>query len=74
MQFEIWTKALAELPVDCIAVGVHDDGELAAEAKALDLRGRGKLTGSSSTMSWGLSANARATPMRWRWPPLNAWG
>jgi leucyl aminopeptidase len=44
MQFEIWTKALAELPVDCIAVGVHDDGELAAEAKALDLRGRGKLT------------------------------
>ena len=44
MQFEIWTKALADLTVDCIAVGVHDDGELAAEAKALDLRGREKLS------------------------------
>jgi len=44
MQFEIWTKGLAELTVDCVAVGVHDDGELAAEARALDLRGREKLT------------------------------
>jgi hypothetical protein len=26
MQFEIWTKSLADLPIDCIAVGVHDDG------------------------------------------------
>ncbi len=43
MQFEIWTKSLADLPVDCIAVGVHDDGELTAEAKALDVRGREKL-------------------------------
>ena len=43
MQFETWTKSLAELAVDCVAVGVHDDGELAAEAKALDLRGREKL-------------------------------
>jgi leucyl aminopeptidase len=43
MQFEIWTKSLADLPVDCIAVGVHDDGELATEAKALDVRGREKL-------------------------------
>ena len=33
MQFETWTKALAELPVDCLAVGVHDDGELTAEAQ-----------------------------------------
>ena len=38
MQFEIWTKALAELPVDCLAVAVHDDGELSSEARALDLR------------------------------------
>ena len=43
MQFETWTKGLTELPVDCVAVGVHDDGELTAEAKALDLRGREKL-------------------------------
>ena len=44
MQFEIWTKALAELPVDCLAVGVHDDGELTSEAKSLDLRCREKLS------------------------------
>jgi leucyl aminopeptidase len=44
MQFETWTKALAELPVDCVAVGVHDDGELTPEAKALDLRCREKLS------------------------------
>ncbi len=43
MQFEIWTKSLADLPIDCIAVGVHDDGELSPEAKALDVRGREKL-------------------------------
>jgi len=44
MQFETWTKALAELPVDCVAVGVHDDGELTPEAKTLDLRCREKLS------------------------------
>ena len=43
MQFETWTKPLAELAVDCVAVGVFDDGELAAEARALDVRGREKL-------------------------------
>ena len=44
MQFEIWTKALAELTVDCVAVAVHEDGELSAEARALDLRCREKLS------------------------------
>jgi leucyl aminopeptidase len=44
MQFETWTKALAELPVDCVAVGVQDDGELTPEAKTLDLRCREKLS------------------------------
>jgi leucyl aminopeptidase len=44
MQFETWTKALAELPVDCVAVGVQEDGELTPEAKALDLRCREKLS------------------------------
>jgi leucyl aminopeptidase len=43
MQFETWTKGLAELTVDCVAVGVYDDGELAAEGKALDLRSGEKL-------------------------------
>ena len=44
MQFDTWTKALAELPVDCVAVGVHEEGELTAEARTLDLRCREKLS------------------------------
>jgi len=44
MQFETWTKALAELPIDCLAVGVQDDGELTAEAKTLDSRCGEKLS------------------------------
>ena len=32
------------------------------------------LIGSSATIRSGLTASARATPMRWRWPPLNSWG
>ena len=31
-------------------------------------------TGSSQTISFGRSASARATPMRWRWPPENSAG
>jgi leucyl aminopeptidase len=44
MQFDIWTKSLPELSIDCVAVGVHEDGELTAEAKVLDLRCREKLS------------------------------
>jgi len=44
MQFETWTKALAELPIDCVVVGVHDDGELTSEARAIDLRCHEKLS------------------------------
>ncbi len=44
MQFETWTQGLAELSIDCVAVGVHDDGELSPEAKALDLRCREKIS------------------------------
>jgi leucyl aminopeptidase len=38
MQFETWTKGLSDLSTDCVAVGVHEDGELTAEARVLDLR------------------------------------
>ncbi|MOA44538.1 hypothetical protein D3C78_1668330 [compost metagenome] len=31
-------------------------------------------TASSHTSSLGLSAMARAMPIRWRWPPENSWG
>jgi leucyl aminopeptidase len=44
MQFEIWTKGLAELSIDCLAVGVHDDGDLTPEARQLDLRCREKIS------------------------------
>ncbi|HTU64776.1 MAG TPA: leucyl aminopeptidase [Steroidobacteraceae bacterium] len=44
MNFEIWTKALPELAIDCLAVGVHEDGVLSAEARVLDGRSREKLS------------------------------
>ena len=31
-------------------------------------------TGSSQMTSFGRSASARATPIRWRWPPENSAG
>ena len=31
-------------------------------------------TGSSQMTSLGRNASARATPMRWRWPPENSAG
>ena len=49
MQFDIWTKGLAALEVDCLAVGVYDDGELTDEASALDLRSGGQARAGSST-------------------------
>jgi leucyl aminopeptidase len=44
MQFETWTKGLADLAIDCVAVGVHDDGGLTADARVLDLRCREKIS------------------------------
>src|SRR5690349_11636931 len=44
MQFDTWTKPLPELPIDCLAVGVHEEGELTAEARALDQRCGEKLS------------------------------
>ena len=43
MQFEVWSKALPELAVECIVVGVFDDPELAAEARTLDSAASGAL-------------------------------
>ena len=31
-------------------------------------------TGSSATISFGLTASAAAKPTRWRWPPLSSCG
>jgi leucyl aminopeptidase len=44
MQFDTWTKGLADLAIDCVAVGAYDDGELTAEAKVLDLRCRERIS------------------------------
>jgi leucyl aminopeptidase len=44
MQFETFTKQLVELPIDCLAVGIHDDGELTSEAKSIDTRCREKIS------------------------------
>jgi leucyl aminopeptidase len=43
MQFEVWSKGLAELAVECIVAGVFDDPELAGEARTLDSAAAGKL-------------------------------
>ncbi len=36
MQFDVWSKAFADLSVDCIATGVFEDGKLGTEAAAVD--------------------------------------
>ena len=43
MQFEVWTKGLATLAVDCIVLGVFEEGELTDEAQSLDSASAGKL-------------------------------
>ena len=36
MEFDVWTRGLASLSVDCIVLGVFEDGELSGEARAVD--------------------------------------
>ncbi|MGH8327986.1 MAG: leucyl aminopeptidase family protein, partial [Steroidobacteraceae bacterium] len=43
MQFDVWSKGLEELEVDCVVVGVFDDPELSAEARNLDAATGGAL-------------------------------
>src|SRR3569833_2353757 len=56
MQFEVYAKGLATLSVDCIVLGVYEDGEMSEEAAAIDsassgllkkLLGRGDFSGRS---------------------------
>ncbi|MCS6946904.1 MAG: hypothetical protein NZM12_04745, partial [Steroidobacteraceae bacterium] len=44
MQFDVFTTPLAQLAVDCIAVGVFDDAQLSSEAQALDRAAGGRLS------------------------------
>jgi leucyl aminopeptidase len=43
MEFGVWTKGLANLAVDCLVVGVFEEGELGGEAHALDSACGGRL-------------------------------
>src|SRR3984893_2134373 len=43
MQFEVWAKGLATLSVDCIVLGVFEEGELPEEAHSLDSASNGYL-------------------------------
>ena len=43
MQFEVWAKGLATLNVDCVVLGVFENGELGEEAHAIDSEAGGRL-------------------------------
>jgi leucyl aminopeptidase len=43
MQFEVYAKGLATLSVDCIVLGVYEDGEMSEEAGAIDSAASGLL-------------------------------
>jgi leucyl aminopeptidase len=43
MEFAVWTKGLAALAVDCLVVGVFEEGELGVEARAVDAACGGRL-------------------------------
>jgi leucyl aminopeptidase len=43
MQFEVWAKGLSTLNVDCLVLGVFEDGELAEEAHGIDSAAGGYL-------------------------------
>ncbi|HEY1900050.1 MAG TPA: leucyl aminopeptidase [Steroidobacteraceae bacterium] len=45
MQFDVWSRALGDLSVDCIAAGVFEDGKLGTEAAALDKATAGRIKG-----------------------------
>ena len=43
MEFGVWTKGLATLSVDCLVLGVFEDGELSGEARSVDSACGGRL-------------------------------
>lgn len=43
MRFETWSKGIATLDADCLAVGVFEDGELSEQAQAVDSACGGRL-------------------------------
>jgi leucyl aminopeptidase len=43
MHFDVWTKGLAALAVDCLVLGIFEDGELTEEAQSVDSATGGRL-------------------------------
>ncbi len=43
MHFEVWTRGLATLTVDCLVLGVFEEGTLTEEAQAVDTASGGRL-------------------------------
>jgi len=43
MRFETWSKGIATLEVDCLVIGVFEEGELTDEARAVDSACGGRL-------------------------------
>jgi len=43
MHFEVWSKGLATLAVDCLVLGVFEEGELSGEAQSIDTASSGRL-------------------------------
>ena len=43
MHFEVWAKGLATLSVDCLVLGVFEEGELSEEAQSIDKPADGQL-------------------------------
>ena len=43
MRFETWSKGIAALDVDCVVVGVFEEGELSEQARAVDSASGGRL-------------------------------
>ena len=43
MQFEVWSKGLTELTVECLVTGVFDEPELGSEARSIDAAAGGAL-------------------------------
>ena len=43
MEFGVWTKGLATLAVDCLVLGVFEEGELSGEARSVDTACGGRL-------------------------------
>ncbi len=43
MEFGVWSKGLAGIAVDCLVLGVFEEGELSGEARAVDSASGGRL-------------------------------